>query len=48
MSIILDGEEDGVDIELDVSYVVNNAHWMPTYDLRVFTDGEKRVMKVLS
>ena len=47
MSIILDAEEDGVDVELDVSYVVNNAHWTPTYDLRVFTDGEKRVMKVL-
>jgi hypothetical protein len=45
VSIILEAEADG-EVELDVSYVVSNARWTPVYDLRVFTDGDAKVMKV--
>lgn len=43
ISIMLDAEEAG-SVELDVSYVVWNAFWSPSYDLRVSTD--EKTMKV--
>ena len=38
------GAEKDVDVRLFISYVVYNASWSPSYDLRVFTKDKS--MKV--
>lgn len=35
VSIILDGTSTGGDVEMDLYYVVSEASWMVTYDVRV-------------
>lgn len=40
MSILLEGKEAG-EVELTISYVVHSASWVPSYDVRVYTQGKK-------
>lgn len=44
MSILLDVQKEG-SMELDVSYVVTQASWTPSYDVRVYSD--EKTMKAI-
>ncbi|KAI8923735.1 hypothetical protein BC831DRAFT_551945 [Entophlyctis helioformis] len=41
ISVLVSTTEDDVNVELDVSYMVHNASWKPSYDIRVQSEAQQ-------
>ena len=44
ITILVESKSDDTEVYLYVSYLVNNASWIPKYDIRVFSKDKSMIV----
>ena len=47
IAILVESKSDDTEVYLYVSYLVNNASWLPKYDIRVFSKDKSMIVCLL-